>query len=105
MAAIPEIGSAVVVGIPTATAGRSLVGQGGWLLGWCLAETTGAAVAVAALYDGQDATGQLLAYVAIPAGQTVAVPVSVLGSPFLSGLYLAVISGSVAGSVTIGLPA
>ena len=105
MAAIPEIGSAVAVGIPATAAGRSLVGNGGWLLGWCLAETTGAAAAVAALYDGLDATGTLLAYVAIPAGGTVAVPVSVLGSPFLSGLYLAVTKGSVAGAVTVGLPA
>lgn len=103
MAAIPEIGSVVVVGIPATAAGRSLVGQGGWLLGWCLAETTGAAAATAALYDGQDATGTLLAYVAIPSGGTVAVPASVFGSPFAVGLYLAVVKGSVAGSATVGL--
>lgn len=85
----------------TTTASRPLWPAAGWLLGWFVTETTGAAAAVVELHDGQDASGPLIAVIPLAAGTMSAVIGAIPGVPLTAGLFLRVVSGSVAGSVTV----
>lgn len=73
-----------------------------WLFGWALTESSGAAAATFALYDGQVANGQVVALVQLAANGTSIVHPGVTGWPCRSGLTLAVTAGAVTGSLTLG---
>lgn len=75
-----------------------------WLMGWMLNETTGSASAVVKLYDGLNTDGPLIGTLNLNPGESDRefFPGGV-GLAF--GLYYQVVSGSVAGSVFVGVPA
>lgn len=68
------------------------------LVGWSLAETTGAAAAVIRLRDGKGATDQVLATIRIPSGQCLPFALEHHGLCIETGnLWLEWVSGSVEG--------
>ena len=77
-----------------------LVGGSGCVTWHSTYETTGTAAASYALYDQGTSSGQQLAYVTLSAGQSTRDYVALHALPFLGGLWLDVVSGSVGGSIT-----
>ncbi len=69
------------------------------LVGWALIEATGAASAEVDFRDGQDATGSMLAPVALSPGQSVRDTLPPGGVAADAGLFAQVVSGSVRGTV------
>jgi hypothetical protein len=87
-----------------ATGSQKVLGPGSLLMGWALLETTGVASATAEIWDGQDATGQLLVPISLTAGQSTRDWLAGDGVLSQSGLFLNVVSGTVRGVVWVRLP-
>ena len=84
---VPATGSQVAYG------GRSLI------MGWSLLETTGTAAATVEIWDGQDATGQLIAAISLDPGESTRDWLGPEGIETDIGLFVRVIGGSVRGAV------
>lgn len=91
--------AALPIGTPTFRAANGR----GRLCGWSLRETTGNAgsPAVVTVYDGLDASADVLAVVSIPAGTSANQAPALPGVSFGDGVYVAV-SGAVVGSLYFG---
>lgn len=91
-----EAAPVLPVSIPT---GRSGVVLGGPLLlfGWSLRESTGTAPAQLDVYDGADATGQLVATITLIANESTRDYPSMPGVLCRRGLFVNAVAGSVAG--------
>lgn len=85
--------------IATTTTGELLVGGALLLVGWSFIETTGAAVAELALYDGSSNGGALIADIALSAGESVRDLISGAGLACYTSLFLDVVAGSIRGAV------
>jgi hypothetical protein len=72
--------------------------------GWSLVEPVGTAAATVELYDGQDATAQLLAVVNLPAGGAAPSGMSHEGIEVRQGMFILCVAGSVRGVVWARLP-
>lgn len=81
------------------TADTVLATMGGRLLGWSMGEATGAAAARVSLFDGSDATGLKVAFLAMPAGVSDNASFFDAGIDIVHGLFLHVITGSVDATV------
>lgn len=85
--------------ITTTTASKQ-VATGLWVIvGWSFEETTNVAGASFALYDGQDATGTLVAPITLLTNESVRDLVGAEGLACSRGIYLSMVSGSIQGSV------
>lgn len=84
----------------TSTSSLALTGDV-LLCGYSLTESTGAAPAAFSLFDGQDATGQLLATVNLSAGQSVVDALPFPGLYCTRGVFVSVVLGSVSGVVWV----
>lgn len=69
------------------------------VMGWAFWETTGAAGSVFNILDGNDANGLLVAQVKLSAGQSIRDTTGALGLYFRTGVFVQVLSGTVAGSI------
>jgi hypothetical protein len=87
-----------------ATGSQKVLGPGSLLMGWALLETGGVAGATVEVWDGQDATGQLLVPITLLAGQSTRDWLAGDGVLSQSGLFLNVVSGTVRGVVWVRLP-
>lgn len=87
------------VSVPAAGASGLLVSTGVILLGWSVYETTGAAPAVAQILDGGGAGSPVAGGISVPAGGQSGPSISSVGIRLPSGLYLSVVSGSLAGAI------
>lgn len=85
--------------IPTTAVGYNLFGRGTLIYGWAFQESTGAAAATIALIDGNDANGTLAAPITLTANQSTRDIFGYPGLYFEAGPYLAVLAGSVKGSL------
>lgn len=74
------------------------------LMGWSVSETTGLAAASFDLYDGLDATGIMIASIALTAGQSTRDYLGPWGIMLRTGLFLDMLTGTVKGSVWLGKP-
>lgn len=98
----PRTGPQPLLALPvpvTTTPGRSIDAGDFYLAGWSFRESTGTASAQFDLIDGNDATGVLLASISLAAGESTR---DTIGGHLLTirtGLFLAVVSGSVIGAV------
>lgn len=63
-------------------------------------ETTGTTAATYAIYDGPPSGEQLIMEVTLSAGQSTRDWIGLHNVPFIEGLWLTVVSGSIGGSVT-----
>lgn len=85
-----------------ATAGTGLLVSGRGCVTYSAAwETTGAAAAAVTLYDGGSANGQVLARYDLTASESISEQVGPHRLIFEEGLYVATVSGSVAGTLTV----
>ena len=91
------------IAVPATTTNRLFALGPVQLMGWALVETTGAAVAAAELYDGNDATGQSLLPVTFQANESVRDWFGTQGILCQRGLYLNVTAGSVRGTLFVKL--
>ena len=73
----------------------------GRFCGWSLIETTGAASAIIELYDGMDATGQLIAVADLGAAGTIPPVLDNDGVSLDRGLFLNVLGGTVRGAMWV----
>ena len=71
----------------------------GFVVGWSLAETSGSAACLAKLFDGQAASGQLIAAIAATESAGSVLAANPPGLTVLNGLYLDVVSGAFDGVV------
>lgn len=78
----------------------AIVGGSGCVTWHSTYETSGSASAAYSLFDTGDSSGQQLMYVTLSAGQSTRDYIGLHALPFLSGLYLEVESGAIAGSIT-----
>lgn len=87
----------------TVAGGGSQVSIGGnhLIMGWSLRETTGAAGAVVDIFDGQDATGQILATLSLVASESTRDWLGPDGIETDIGVFVRVNSGAVSGAVWI----
>lgn len=83
------------------TAGRVILGGDVRVVGgWSVVETTGAAAAVARLWDGRNANGELITPWSIAsAGQSLIAPTGRGIEVSTGGLFVSVTSGSIAGVI------
>jgi hypothetical protein len=79
--------------------GKAIVTGDVYLAGWSLRETTGAAVAQVDLIDGNDATGVIIASIALAAGASESRPLGGHLMTVRNGLFVAVNAGSVTGAL------
>ena len=77
-----------------------LVGGSGCITWHSVYESTGTAAATVALYDQGTSSGQQLMYVTLSSGQSTRDFIGLHALPFLGGLYLDVVTGSIGGSIT-----
>jgi len=77
----------------------------GWLLGWALWSADGATDTTARLFDGGDVGGEPLAVLHVPGAGDVQHGPALPGIPLESGLFLSVITGQLAGTFLVGVPA
>ena len=83
-----------------AVTGTGLLIQGSGCITYSGAyETTGAATATVAMYDGGNNNGQLLFYYTLTAGQSTSEEAGPHWWPFQEGLYVVTVAGSVAGTI------
>lgn len=80
---------------------KQLWGKECHLMGWSFVESTGAAAATVWLYDGQDATGSVVAVIPLAAGASSSLSTGLLGIACRGGLYMAVKAGSVTGATWV----
>lgn len=73
----------------------------GRLVGWSIRETSGAAPATVTIYDGREATANILAVVNLLAGVSSTIGLPGSGVSFGDGLYVAG-TGAVAGALYFG---
>ena len=78
----------------TAGGDKSVFSRLGTLYGWSAAETTGAALARARLYDSADASGTVLGNVAAPTADGDQMWMGDHGIPITIGLFQHIISGT-----------
>jgi hypothetical protein len=90
--------SAQAISVPV-TGSQRVEGGDAIIMGWGLLETTGAAAAVVEIYDGFDATAQLVVAVALTAGQSTRDWLGPNGILVTEGIFVNVISGTVRGTV------
>lgn len=81
------------------TSGSQPVAGDTLVTGWALYETTGADLASCNIIDGNDANGTIVARVNLLAGQSVRDMTGILGLLFTVGVYVQVLSGSIAGTI------
>lgn len=72
----------------------------GRLAGWSL--LAGAAAATVTLHDGQTADDDVVAVIALAAGESSTVPIPGAGISFVHGLFAEITGGPVSGAVWIG---
>lgn len=87
--------------VPTTTTGLIVVQGLGAVKGWALKETTGAAPAVANLWDGTANNGLLIAPINLAANESTRDWFGELGVSFVRGLFVEVTSGSVSGALWV----
>lgn len=92
----------VIVPLVSVAASAQMSSSGGWLLGWMIAEDTGAAPATVRIFDGNSAGGMLIAKIPLLAGALSSVRPSTVGWPVDIGLWLQVDAGAVSGSFAMG---
>ena len=80
-----------------------LVNGAGRLFVHTITETTGAATAKYTLYDGTGVSGTLLVPVTLAANESSRDYFGKHGIPFLTGVYIEVVSGSVQGALVVQL--
>ncbi|HVT14562.1 MAG TPA: hypothetical protein VHQ90_00075 [Thermoanaerobaculia bacterium] len=80
-----------------ATGSQRILGGTGLLMGWAVLETGGVAAATLELYDGFDATAQLVAVIALLASQSTRDWLGPGGVQLSEGLFVNVVSGTVRG--------
>lgn len=83
---------------PTTTS-SAIHGGATIVMGWSLRETTGAASAVAEIYDGNDTTGQLITTISMTSNESTRDWLGPNGVECSRGIYVAVVSGSIKGTV------
>lgn len=88
------------VSIPTGQSG-AVTGGPTALCGWSLRNTSAAAAAQIDLYDGADATGQLVATITLAASESTRDYLPSPGVTCRRGVYADAVSGSVAGAVWV----
>lgn len=76
------------------TGNVQLSSMAGELVGWCMRETTGAAGAVVELYDGNDATGQLVGTQGLGNGTSGNYSAPLPGVEITVGLFAHVVTGT-----------
>lgn len=89
------------IAVATRTTDTLLIGGAGIITGWSWVEPTNAAGAAFDLYDGQNATGTLLASITLLQNESTRDLIAGAGLEFRQGLYLDILSGSVKGAVWI----
>lgn len=77
--------------------GGQAITRSGFLLGWSVRETSGAAAAVVVLHDGTDKSGQMLANIALASAGADHESLAPPGVLFRAGLYAEVVSGAANG--------
>jgi hypothetical protein len=92
---------AVNLPIDTTTTSRVIDATRGQVLRLSTRETTGTAAAVFEMYDGSSDKGTLLDTISLSAGQSTRDYYRHWEYPYYGGLYLAVLSGSIRGGVTV----
>lgn len=106
-------GAPVIAGVPSRlyrvswAAGASsgpLVQRAHALLYWSIRETTGTAAAALRLLDSTGAGGDIIATIALPAGQSSVEGLGPWGIPCAAGVYLDVVSGACEGSILVAMP-
>lgn len=88
------------VSLPTGQSG-AVTGGPIWLAGWSLRNTSSSAAAQIDLYDGADATGQLVATITLAASESTRDYLPSPGVTCRRGVYADAVSGSVAGAVWV----
>lgn len=73
----------------------------GRLLGWSFRETAGAPATIA-LRDSQSASGDVIAFVDLPAGGSQTISLAPVGVSFVYGLFVDVTAGAAQGTVYLG---
>lgn len=94
----------VALSFPATTSTRVVAGMVDGLCGWSFLETTGSAAATVEVYDGQDATGELLTVISLSSGQSTRDWVDRQGLEVRIGMFLRVTAGSVRGALWVRLP-
>lgn len=89
------------VPVPATSTSRNIIKTAGALIGWSLRETTGSAAASVDIYDGNTNEGTKVASMAMASGGDDHIYMGPFGIPVRTGLYLDVVSGSVAGAVWV----
>lgn len=102
---VQVIASFRTIHLGTLTAGKKLDSRNGILIGIAVLETTGAAPAKLLFHDGQDATGAVIVPYTLLANESARDAWAPLGWVYENGLYVEVVSGSIDGSVLVGLGA
>lgn len=87
------------ISIPARTTDQKLEARAGRITWYSFAETTGAAPASFVLYDGNDTTGSIVMPVNLLANESTREYTGHEGVPYMGGLYLHIISGSITGAV------
>lgn len=80
-------------------AGEPITQRFAELMGYSMIESTGAAAATVNIYNGADASGQLVATIALASGASTTKHFGDLGVECDTGLYVDVATGSVKGSI------
>lgn len=88
------------VSIPAGQSG-AVTGGPTTLCGWSLRNTSAAAVAQIDLYDGADATGQLVATITLAANESTRDYLPQPGVTCRRGVYVNIVAGAVAGAVWV----
>jgi hypothetical protein len=84
-----------VLDTATLTGSTQLTTLPGKLMGYNVQETTGAAAARVRIFDGTDTSGQRVAGVSVPSGDSKDASFFDMGVDIKNGLFIAVVSGSV----------
>lgn len=91
-----------IVGAQAISVSQSVFTRSCWLLGWSITETTGVGAAAVSIFDGADATGTLVTRLQLPASGVHVVHPGDPGWPIESGLFLAVVSGTITAALVVG---
>ena len=78
-----------------------VLGRSGCLLVHSVRETSGSAAAAIRLYDGANASGQLMLSIGLAAGEASTLSYERCVLPFKTSLYLDVVSGAIEGAVSV----
>lgn len=81
------------------TTSVQITSMAGLLMGWSLFETSGSSPATAILWDGANANGKRTGAISVAAGGESQVSFFDYGVDIESGLYLAVVAGSITGVI------